>query len=59
MYKVELIPETKDILELIADQPYDVRNNRHRGYYLYRGLPNEEYHLKTSLQRNCGTKLLV
>lgn len=46
----------EQVLEIIADQPHDERNGRHRGYYLYRGLPNKEFHLKTSLQRNCGSK---
>lgn len=54
MYKVLNINTMEEILALVADQPFDNRNNRHRGYYLYRGLPNVAFELKTSLQRNCG-----
>ena len=56
MYKEIHISRLDDILQMIADQRYDERNNRHRGYYLYRGLPNKEFNLMTSLQRNCGSK---
>ena len=59
MYQEKRITRMEEILELIADQPHDRRNNRHRGYYLYRGLPNESFKLATSLQRNCGTKSAI
>lgn len=45
----------EEVLALTADQPCDI-NGRYRGYYLYRGLPNVDYKLQTSLQRNCGDK---
>lgn len=49
------IETMEEILAIAADQPKDA-NGRYRGYYLYRGLPNSEFHLQTSLQRNCGDK---
>lgn len=54
MYKDLSINTMEEVLTLASDQPFDKRNGRHRGYYLYRGLPNESFELKTSLQRNCG-----
>ena len=54
MYKILTINTIEEVLALTVDQPWDSRNRRHRGYYLYRGLPNESFELKTSLQRNCG-----
>ena len=48
---VKSIDQIKD---LVFDQPYDEGSKRHRGYYLYRGLPDVSFKLKTSLQRNCG-----
>lgn len=54
MYKVVEINTLDEVLKMASDQPRDPRNNRHRGYYLYRGLPNSKFQLLTSLQRNCG-----
>lgn len=56
MFEEKIITDIKDILEIISDQPLDSRNGRHRGYYLYRGLPDIEFKLETSLQRNCHSK---
>lgn len=53
MYKVVEITTMEQLLAMVSDQPYDPRNDRYRGYYLYRGLPNAAFELKTSLQRNC------
>ena len=53
MYQEITITKMPEILDLISDQPFDKRNGRNRGYYLYRGLPNAKYHLETSLYRNC------
>lgn len=41
---------------IIWDQEYSTGINRYRSSHLYRGLPNADYHLVTSLQRNCGVK---
>lgn len=54
MYKVVKINTMQELLEMVSDQPLDPRNGRYRGYYLYRGLPDASFELKTSLQRNCG-----
>ena len=54
MYKEIRITSMEQLLALTADQPFDHRNKRYRGYYLYRGLPDSSFLLKTSLQRNCG-----
>lgn len=49
------IETMEEILKIVADQPCD-ENGRYRGYYLYRGVPNVEYRMQTSLQTNCGDK---
>ena len=38
-------------LPIISEHP-DIK--RYRSHYLYRGLPNSKYDLRTSLERNCG-----
>ena len=54
MFKVIELKKIEDVLAVASDQPYDPRNKRNRGYYLYRGLPDDSFELKTSLQRTCG-----
>lgn len=56
MIKYVDITNMSEVLDMISDQPYDERNHRHRGYYLYRGLPDPTFDLETSLQRNCREK---
>lgn len=56
MIKTKHITDLSDISELITDQKYNDRIQRHRSSFLYRGLPNEAYNLATSLQRNCKDK---
>lgn len=53
MVKIERITRIESVLELIADQQYDKSINRYRSSFLYRGLPNVDYQLVTSLRRNC------
>lgn len=55
MYRIVEINTMEELFTMVSDQPHDLRNKRYRGYYLYRGLPNVNYELKTSLQRNCDT----
>lgn len=50
------IKHAEDLFQLISDQPFDCNTNRNRSPFFYRGLSNAEYHLQTSLQRNCGEK---
>ena len=58
MIKIIEVKSMEDVLKITADQPLD-RNGRYRGYYLYRGLPNSSFELKTSLQRNCDTRSAI
>ncbi len=53
LYQIVKINTMSELLEMASDQPLDA-NGRYRGYYLYRGLPDASFELKTSLQRNCG-----
>lgn len=56
MIETKLIEDMSSISELIINQTFDSRVQRYRSSFLYRGIPNEEYHLKTSIQRNCKDK---
>lgn len=56
MVKEKRITTIEEILEIISEQEFDARVNRHRSHYLYRGLPNENYKLESSLKRNCKDK---
>lgn len=56
MVKVETITSIEKILDLLSDQNFDDSIQRYRSPYLYRGLPNSNYCLMTSLQRNCKSK---
>lgn len=56
MITTVLIEDLEDITKLITNQTLDGRVQRYRSSFLYRGLPNEEYKLETSLQRNCKNK---
>lgn len=51
--KVETVQEA---MALLIDQPYDKDTKIYRNLYVYRGLPNVDYKLLTSLRRNCGNK---
>ncbi|NKF07107.1 FRG domain-containing protein [Clostridium gasigenes] len=56
MINEKYIKSIDDIAELITNQKYDERVQRNRSSLLYRGIPNVEYKLQTSLQRNCKCK---
>ena len=56
MVKVEKITDINKISELLTEQKFDDGIQRYRSSYLYRGLPNQNYCLMTSLQRNCKNK---
>lgn len=56
MIRIKKITEIDEILELVIEQKYNENINRYRSSYLYRGLPNEKYHLTTSLQRICKNR---
>ncbi len=53
---MEVIIETKEqLIELIMQLDHDSKIDRDRSTCLFRGLSNDQYTLKTSLERNCGT----
>ncbi len=53
----EIVVKNLDQLnDIIWEQEYSNDIKRNRSSYLYRGLPNVNYHLATSLHRNCGEK---
>lgn len=54
--RVEQITTLEQINKIIWDQQYQSTLMRNRSPYLYRGLPNSNYHLATSLRRNCKEK---
>ena len=49
--RVEQITTLEQISKIIWDQQYQSTLMRNRSPYLYRGLPNSNYHLVTSLRR--------
>ena len=46
----------QEAMQILVDQPYDEARKIFRNLYVYRGLPNVDYKLLTSLRRNCGKK---
>ena len=54
--RVEQITTLEQISKIIWDQQYQSTLMRNRSPYLYRGLPNSNYHLVTSLRRNYKEK---
>lgn len=56
MVRIERITKIESVLDLIAEQQYDQGIERYRSSFLYRGLPNKDYKLDTSLHRNCKEK---
>jgi len=53
MVKERKISDFHTIWELVSEQKYNDKLDRHRSSYLYRGMPDVAFHLKTSLSRNC------
>ncbi len=53
MSKIQEIHEFCEVWDIISLQAFDPRINRYRSSYLYRGMPNVNFHLETSLARNC------
>ncbi|MDO4460431.1 MAG: macro domain-containing protein [Clostridia bacterium] len=50
------ITTTEQLHSLLFDHPFDDNISRNRDLYIYRGLPDVNYTLKTSLQRVCKEK---
>ena len=53
MIKVVRITKTEEFMTLIAEQNYREDIDRHRSMYVYRGVPDADYRMTTSLYRNC------
>ena len=47
------IQEVADLMPLLAEQEYRPHLDRYRSSYLYRGMPNIDYSMQTSIARNC------
>lgn len=56
MINVKEIDEIHEIWDIISEQQYEGKIDRYRSSYLYRGMPNTDFHLATSLCRNCKYK---
>ena len=57
MIEEKIIDKKEQIGELLLNQQYNEKLNRHRSSYFYRGLPDVFFELKTSLMRNCKNLL--
>ena len=53
MIEERIIDDISQIGDLLLNQQYNDKLDRYRSSYFYRGLPNTDFHLVTSLQRNC------
>ena len=53
MIREEHIHTLEDLLPLLTEQDYRPDLDRNRSTYLYRGVPDSEYKMTTSLSRNC------
>lgn len=46
----------EDVMTFLQAVDYDPNSNRYRSSFLYRGLPDEDYSLQTTLERTCYKK---
>ena len=53
MIKEIRIGAVEDLIPLLSDQEYRPELKRNRCNYVYRGMPNIDYKMTTSLRRNC------
>ena len=56
MITVKTITTIEELGPIIFDQDYSKEMGRYRSRMLYKGLSNAQWHLSTSLYRNCMTK---
>ena len=56
MYKTVVIDDMFGVSALITEQRYRNDLNRFRSLHMYRGMPNADYRIITSLQRICKDK---
>ena len=53
MIREERIRTVEDLLPMLTEQEYRPDLKRNRGTFLYRGMPNTDYRMITSLRQNC------
>lgn len=53
MIRDVIIKDIPGVMGLISDQERNPDNHRLRSAFFFRGMPNVDFHLATSLQRNC------
>ena len=56
MINIIKINSIDDVKDLVFDLSLNEENGRYRSAYLYRGMSDSSFELKTSLMRNCGAK---
>lgn len=56
MITIKELNNIENVLDLLSEQPFVDTIKRNRASFLYRGLSNNNYHLETSLHRNCKGK---
>ncbi len=54
MIQVKRIETLEEIEQLVFEHERNQIHGRVRDYFVYRGMPDADYDLSTSLQRNCG-----
>ena len=50
------IEKVEDLMPMLSEQEYRPELGRNRSGYLYRGMPNSTYKMRTSLSRCCKDK---
>ena len=53
MYQTIQITDMAGVFSLLSEQRYRSDLNRYRSLHIYRGMPDADYRLRTSLKRNC------
>ena len=56
MIRIEHISSMETIMEILSEQDYNSKIQRHRSSFIYRGMPNAKFHLETSIKRTCKEK---
>lgn len=56
MVQEYIINDFGQIWDIISEQKYNLHIDRNRSAFLYRGMPNIKFRLRTSLDRNCKNK---
>ena len=54
MIHTEHVNDINGVKDLLFEQTRNEQNGRYRSAYFYRGVPDDDYDLSTSLNRNCG-----